>query len=509
MSEITTKSVSRFIYDQKGLTGFIKPEEKALQVIREIVENSLDSCEKVKVLPEIVIQINKQSEYYSVQAVDNGSGVKDEDIPLAFGTMLASSKYSNVQSRGLFGIGIKNVLLHAQVSTNKPYLVASSTSKVGKVSYYELMMDIEQNKPIILNHEIRSNRHYWQGLGLSFTIGGVDFEKAEKDILTYLKQTTIVAPHAKITFILGEKKYEFERKIKEVPEPPRETSPHPYDIDPLDMKKMIENTKYETLLEFFTKTFYGVGRLTAERFFKFAKLDPNINPKTLNHDQIIYLINMMNKFDGWRPPAKESLSPIGEKAFIAGVKSVYPESVIDFITYSSRTDVFGGSPFAVEVVCVLLKGRVEEGKDNITVWRYVNKIPLIYQYKSCLLSQVVYDQPLKHYKIEPTMPIVFHVHLCTSSKRTLFKDLTKGIIADIPEIRRALDLTIKDCLRDVEDFILHREKFEEHKKRMSRFQIYSRIISEHLAKITKHDKIMIEQLISDVLGLGEENVSNQ
>ena len=54
--------------------------------IRELIENSLDSCEANHILPEITIslkQIDPINDLWSISCSDNGIGIPAEKVPAA------------------------------------------------------------------------------------------------------------------------------------------------------------------------------------------------------------------------------------------------------------------------------------------------------------------------------------------------------------------------------------------------------------------------------------------
>src|SRR5579875_3238634 len=85
----TEISPSEFFYRNRDLAGFSNPSRALYSAVRELVENSLDSCELYKVLPEIYVrltpvQIDGESSdprHYELLVLDNGSGIEAEQIP--------------------------------------------------------------------------------------------------------------------------------------------------------------------------------------------------------------------------------------------------------------------------------------------------------------------------------------------------------------------------------------------------------------------------------------------
>lgn len=501
--EIVTKSVPRFLTEQKGLTGFETPKAGAYQTVRELIENSLDSVEQARVLPEITLSIKKDGNYYEIVSVDNGLGLHDSDIPKAFGTVLTSSKYNNRQDRGMFGLGVKTVLLNAQVTTNYPFSIASSrysfSGKFFPISKYKLKIDLNENKPEKIDHKQETNRMRWHGFAIKFKIGNVNFDEAKKDILAYLSLTHVICPYATIKFSFEKEVYEYKSKTKLMPKPPKTTLFHPYDIDFLDFENLAKTSKPLAISEFLQKYFQRVGKTTAEQFCKFVGIRQDRGIQTFKHDELYDLKQKMSEFTEWQPPSVSALSLIEEECFKAGVKEL---SKVDFFAYSSRRGISGGSAFAIEVCAVIDNSKKSEGKngDSIVVRRIVNKIPLIEDYKSCLLRNVFDDINWLRYNFDTNdFKITFYVHLCSSSKRTLFKDLRKGIIADIPEIRKTLDLTIKEVLRKIQMYASNREKTEFEQKKINRFMQYIPIMTKSLSFLTKEQPENVKKLLDESL----------
>jgi DNA topoisomerase-6 subunit B len=68
--------------------------------------------------------------------------------------VLYGSKFGLKQARGMFGLGATMAILYGQITTNKPVTVKSSTD--AKTSdEFELILDIQKNKPVILKHKTK------------------------------------------------------------------------------------------------------------------------------------------------------------------------------------------------------------------------------------------------------------------------------------------------------------------------------------------------------------------
>jgi DNA topoisomerase-6 subunit B len=131
--------------------------------------------------------------------MDNGSGVSANNIPSAVGQVLFGSNYKLKQARGTFGLGGKMSILYGQITTHKPVIIKSSTGG-SKIYEFKMMIDIQKNRPIILDRKTRRNADNWRGTIVEYSVEG-DYYRAMSKILEYLKQTALVTPYADIRFV--------------------------------------------------------------------------------------------------------------------------------------------------------------------------------------------------------------------------------------------------------------------------------------------------------------------
>ena len=72
------------------------------------------------------------------------------------------------------------------------------SSTDGKIQdEYEMLLDIQKNKPVILKHQIKEVSK--SGLSVSICLEG-DYAKAGTKIRDYVYQTSLITPYATITF---------------------------------------------------------------------------------------------------------------------------------------------------------------------------------------------------------------------------------------------------------------------------------------------------------------------
>lgn len=235
-------SPSEFFYRNRDLAGFSNPTRSLYTAVREFVENSLDACDQRGILPNVRLVIRAEDpeardpRTYILTVHDNGPGVAVEHVPLAFGTVLYGSKFGLKQARGMFGLGATMAILYGQITTNKPVHVSSSTDGKTKDTF-EILLDIQKNKPVILKHATSKARQ--RGLSVSITLEG-DYSKAGSKIRDYVYQTSLITPYATISFEdpKGET-FRYDRILKSMPPPPTVINPHPHGVDVETIRRMI------------------------------------------------------------------------------------------------------------------------------------------------------------------------------------------------------------------------------------------------------------------------------
>src|SRR3989344_3904582 len=138
-------SISEFVEKNRHLLGFDNPQRALLTTVKEMVDNSLDATEEMRVLPDIFVSVKQLSEdRFCVVVEDNGPGIVKEQIPRIFGKLLYGSKFFKLsQSRGQQGLGVSASVLYSQLTTGKPTKIISKISPKKPAHYYELQIDIK------------------------------------------------------------------------------------------------------------------------------------------------------------------------------------------------------------------------------------------------------------------------------------------------------------------------------------------------------------------------------
>jgi DNA topoisomerase-6 subunit B len=500
-------SPADFFYRNRDLAGFSNPTRSLYSAIRELLENSLDACELYKIPPKIHIRLSLEGDTesigesytYNIRIMDNGSGIPSEHIPSSFGKILFGSKYRLRQVRGTFGLGGKMAILYGQITTNTPATIISSTGN-GAIYEFTIRIDIQKNKPEVLMKKVHKNKIEWHGTIVEFSLEG-NYIRAMPRVLEYLRQTAMVNPYADITFIdPSGRLYLFESATSIMPEPPKETLPHPYGCDVELFRRIISVSKCSDMFTFMLTHFHRIGKKTARRFLKYAKIDQKMNPHKLNSTEIVHIVQMMKSYGDFLPPDAACLSPLGGNLLGAGIrKELKPE----FISVEQRNpSAYSGFPFIVEVG--IAYGGDIPVSSGIVLYRFANKIPLLYDEGSDVARKVINEGiNWRYYKISPTLPIAIISHIC--STKVPYKTVGKEFIADRPEIEREIKAAIKTVARHMRIFLSRKNRIEYERKRINLFARYLPKVAKFSTELAGKRKIPdIEPLMRSMKRYGEK-----
>jgi DNA topoisomerase-6 subunit B len=490
-------SPADFFYRNRDIAGFTNPSRAIFASIRELVENSLDAAELARIPPDIYVRLTygeggPQSGIYKLRVEDNGSGIASRHIPSAFGQVLFGSKYKLKQSRGTFGLGGTMAVLYGQITTHKPARIISSTGST-KIYIYKIMIDIQRNKPIILERRVLLNKDQWHGTVVEFYLEG-DYFRAMPKILEYLKQTALVNPYANITFVDPKGRlYKSSRVTEKMPPPPKETLPHPYGVDVETVKRLVRITPHRNMQEFMVAHFHRISERIAEKFLGFSNIPKNRNPKKLGPQEIVRFVQTLKRFEEFRPPSASCLSPLGKDLLKAGIlKELKPEFTV---VCQRKPSTYAGHPFIVETA-IAYGGEIPKGNDFI-LYRFANRIPLLYDEASDVSFRVIKDMNWKRYKVSQEMPIAVLIHVC--STKIPYKTVGKEFIADRPEVKKEILNGIREAARRIKRFLSKREHVEREKKRLSVFSKYLPKIARFSTDLAGREKQPdIEKLLESV-----------
>jgi len=541
-------SVSEFFAKNRHLLGFDSPRKALLTAVKEAVDNSLDACEEARILPEIEVKITvanglkqveapkveekpketkeakegektaegpktpsvAQAERFIVTVTDNGPGIVPDQIGRVFAKLLYGSKFHRLRmSRGQQGIGISAAGLYGQLTTGKPVRVVSKFNEKKPARYVEITIDTAKNEP----RQLANREAEWTGPGTGLSVAielEGRYQKGRTSVDEFLEQTSVANPHARIIYINPEgQRIVFERMVEELPAAPREIKPHPYGIELGVLMKMLQDTKSHWVGGFLSSDFSRVSPATAAEICKKAGIDPKMLVRKIHGDTAEKLYKAIQQTPLMNPPT-DCLSPIGEKAILAGL---YKQIKGDFYTaVSRRPAVYRGNPFAIEVglafgtgqagmvqsaveqeeAVPLAEGEEKEGEGDVQmarVMRFANRVPLLYQPGACAVTKSVVETSWRNYGLTqprgglPQGPIVIFVHM--ASVWVPFTSESKEAVADYDEIRKEIRLALNEAGRRLSSFVRKRDRAALELKRRDVFEAYIEEVADACKRLKK------------------------
>jgi DNA topoisomerase-6 subunit B len=499
MSELKEISIAEFFEKNKHILGYTNPARALITVVKEAVDNSLDACEDAGILPDIFVRISNAGENFRVVVEDNGPGIKKELVPRAFGKLLYGSRFHEIrQSRGQQGIGISAAVLYAQLTTGKPTVV--TTKQIGAEKAYRVVLyiDTKRNEPII-ESEGEEDWYMPHGTRVEFEIVGSYVKDRKQSVFEYLKETSVVNPHAKITFVDPEGTiYEFKRSSNEMPKPAKAIKPHPHGIELGKLMGMLKFTNSPTLRKFLKEEFVRVGDKIADEILAKAGFSGDEDPKKLGRDEAAKLIEAFKSVE-LLPPPVDCLSPIGEELLMRSLISEYSPEFVYAVT--RRPKVYSGHPFLVEAA-IAYGGEIKA--DKIILLRFANKIPLLYQQGGCALTKAVESINWKNYGLEQTkeeLPYgnaVILVHL--ASTNIPYTSESKEAISPIPEIMDEIRLALQEVGRKLKEYLDRKERQEVKKKKEEVIAKILPLIAKKVCEVLEKDPVEVDRIVARIMG---------
>ncbi len=533
-------SPSEFFYRNRDLAGFSNPTRSLYTAVREFVENSLDACDQQGILPDVHMSIKAvdaekpDPKHYILTVRDNGPGIESKHVPLAFGTVLYGSKFGLKQARGMFGLGATMAILYGQITTNKPVIVKSSTD--GKTQdEYEMLLDIQKNKPVILKHETKEVAK--GGLSLSIRLEG-DYAKAGSKIRDYVYQTSLITPYATITFDdpKGDK-YRYTKVIRTMPPSPTIIRPHPHGIDVETIRRMLLDTHYQipavddnmiskvrkelgltnkslgysevmnktekkwktltrpvrivmALMSFLKMDFEKLSKTTIEEidignkkltYWDFGESQSIHRIGTMTNQELVKLTDGLQSFDDFMAPDPSCLAPLGESPLKKGMERFFEPDFLEVVQRGASA--YSGFPFVIEMG-IAYGGKISSR--GMKVYRFANRIPLLYDEGSDVVLKVVNDTDWSRYKVKGDPPLVIVSHIC--STRVPYKTVGKENVADRPEIERELKLALLSLSRKLSSFMSKRGQAEAAIKRKNLYSKYIPLIAQFCTELAGKKK---------------------
>ena len=262
-----------------------------------------------------------------------------------------------------------------------------------------------------------------------------------------------------------------------------ESQSNSVDMDPESpyYKQLTNTVQGETLTSFLTKRFQRVGPTTAVKFVEYAKFKPEQRIGTMTNQELVKLSDALQTFDEFMSPDPSCLAPLGEEPLDKGIERFFEP---DFHAVIQRgASAYSGFPFIIEMG-IAYGGKISSGKIN--VFRFANRIPLLYDEGSDVVLKVVNETDWGRYKVKNDSPLVIVSHIC--STRVPYKTVGKENVADRPEIERELRLALQFLSRKLSSFMSKKGQADMAKKRANLYSKYIPLIAQFSTELSGKKK---------------------
>ncbi|HVD21032.1 MAG TPA: DNA topoisomerase VI subunit B [Nitrososphaera sp.] len=550
------KAESEFFVDNSALAGFTT-ERILYMAVRELIENSLDSCETGHILPRISLSLkllDVSNDLWMITCQDNGIGIPSDKVPIAVCSFLTSGKYVEKQQRGLFGVGLKMIAAFSTKDTIHPLKVWSKSLEDGLEYYFALRTDISTNKPIVLakklikseeseESEIEADSGFKVEAVLHAKLSPITRNNMKNKINEYISQTSIVNPYAIIEYETDEGKVRFERRTEVMPQPAKEVLPHQADMDLQTLKKAIMNfmNQKTTLQGILSTSFQKMSSEKAKEIIAKAGVE-NKPADKYNENELIEIVKVC-KYINFQQANTDHLSPIGEQILTTGMTSEYtiittkdtvpkqastteiqrPQITAKIlkpalVAYASRTCVINNRPTIVE--CGIAYGG---DIPSFKLYRFANKIPLLYDEGSDVAREVVSEVEInkmgitkkeakaqfsngeiKSDRAVELLPIHTFFHIC--STKIPYKTAGKESIASEGELKKHMKYCLSELYRKVSAQIRKELRMKEAQGRLNLYKYYIPLVVSAISESIRLDAAKLEHAFSE---LAEKHVKGE
>ena len=252
-----------------------------------------------------------------------------------------------------------------------------------------------------------------------------------------------------------------------------ESQSHTVDLDPESpyYKQLASTVQGDTLLSFLTKRFQRIGPTTAEKFCEFAKFKPDKRIGSMTNEELVKLADALQKFEEFLAPDPSCLAPLGEEPLSKGIMKFFnPEFAA---VWQRNASAYSGFPFVVEMG-IAYGGDIPP--NGLKVYRFANRIPLLYDEGSDVVLKIVNETEWSRYKIKGDPPLVIVSHIC--STRIPYKTVGKENVADRPELERELKNALQYLARKLAVHMSRQGAADMAKKRANLYSKYVPLIAQ-------------------------------
>jgi DNA topoisomerase-6 subunit B len=378
--------------------------------------------------------------------------------------------------------------MYGQLTTGRPAKIVSKIHANEPANYYELKINTRKNTPEIVK-EANLDWEKEHGTRIELDIEA-SYQGGMQSVDQYLKETAIVNPH--LTIIYTNPKAQqmiFPRAIEKMPKRTAAIKPHPYGVELGVLMDMMKVSPSKTMQGFLTSDFSRVGVGSAKQILEHAAILPRTNPRRVTREMAEKLIDGIKKTRIMSPPT-DCIAPIGKEQIEKGLKK---EINAEFYTACTRPpNVYRGNPFIVEAG--IAYGGDQQAEGSVTLMRFANRVPLLYQQGACASSKSIVAVNWRPYGLSqstgaiPQGPCTIMVHI--ASVWVPFTSESKEAIAHYPEIIKEIKLALFEVGRQLGSYLNKKKRVNDELKKRS-----------YIEKYIPH----VSSALKDILGLQESS----
>lgn len=237
------------------------------------------------------------------------------------------------------------------------------------------------------------------------------------------------------------------------------------------IQQLLEKTSTKSLIKFLTNDLSGISPSVAKKLIERLgnTYDEDMRPDELDDKQVTRLVQLLRSTqDLFKSPDGGCLSPLGEYNLNLGIQKVIEPDII--ATARDKPGAYDGHSFIVEAA-VSLGGK--DAKEGITVVRFANRIPLLFEGGADVATRVANSKiKWSSYKIDNKKDKI-GVFVSIVSTKIPFKGTGKEYIGDdITEIQQSVKRAIQNCCQQLRAHLAKRNALRDVKERKSRLLKY-------------------------------------
>jgi DNA topoisomerase-6 subunit B len=476
---------------------------------------------------------------FVVVVEDNGPGIVKAQVPKIFGKLLYGSKFHRLkQSRGQQGIGISAAAMYGQLTTGQPIRVTSRTGKGKPAHHFEIQIDTRKNSPVVTRDDAAGDWHQDHGTRVELEIVA-NWQQGQRFVNRYVEHTALANPHATVHYLRPrQERLTFPRATEELPREALEIRPHPHGVELGALMLMAAESRSHDARGFLTSGFSRVSPTVADAILGAAGMKGRVRPRQIGEDRgLAERLHRAIQATKIMSPPTNCLSPIGDELMRKGLVSFLrviesegaqedgdgqldldragktagrrkreaepappapempPEPGVEKIkghdyfiaTVTRPPKVYRGNPFQVEVG--LAHGGSWPADKPIELFRFANRVPLLFQRGACGITDAVVKTDWRNYLLSqprgslPVGPMALLVHV--ASVWVPFTSESKEAVAHYPEILREIQLAAQECGRKLAAHIRKRQHADYQAQRRSIFELYIQEVAQAIGKITR------------------------